>query len=172
MPVRTPWHGLGNRPGGSRPLRLVQPPAKKPELDWGRGTGPARHSRYPGQGGQPGCAALERTARFSAYGRALATILFRTRKRLSGFSRSLTQRKRRLHTAGSLRGMEKSGLGSRQAQTRDPLVIAAGDEIEKYILLSHSHDGSLAVRVGFTPIRVVCANTLNAWQRMVPTPAN
>jgi phage/plasmid-like protein (TIGR03299 family) len=43
---------------------------------------------------------------------------------------------------------------------RDPLVVAAGDEVEKFILLSHGHDGSLAVRVGFTPIRVVCANTL------------
>jgi phage/plasmid-like protein (TIGR03299 family) len=32
--------------------------------------------------------------------------------------------------------------------------------VEKYLLLSHSHDGSLAVRVGFSPIRIVCANTL------------
>ena len=43
---------------------------------------------------------------------------------------------------------------------RDPLVVAPGDEVEKFVLLSHGHDGSLAVRVGFTPIRVVCANTL------------
>jgi phage/plasmid-like protein (TIGR03299 family) len=43
---------------------------------------------------------------------------------------------------------------------RAPLVIAQGDEVQKFILLSHGHDGSLAVRVGFTPIRVVCANTL------------
>jgi phage/plasmid-like protein (TIGR03299 family) len=39
--------------------------------------------------------------------------------------------------------------------------VAPGDEVEKFILLSHGHDGSLAVRVGFTPIRVVCRNTLS-----------
>ena len=32
--------------------------------------------------------------------------------------------------------------------------------MEHYVLLSNSHDGSLAVSVGFTPIRVVCNNTL------------
>src|SRR5207248_9676074 len=63
-----------------------------------------------------------------------------------------------LHTAGSL--CEGCRVWVLANLNRDPLVIAPGDEVEKFILLSHGHDGSLAVRVGFTPIRVVCANTL------------
>jgi phage/plasmid-like protein (TIGR03299 family) len=63
-----------------------------------------------------------------------------------------------LHTAGSLRNGSRIWVLAKL--NRDPLVIAQGDEVDKYLLLSHSHDGSLAVRVGFTPVRVVCANTL------------
>ena len=63
-----------------------------------------------------------------------------------------------LHTAGSLR--QGSRIWVLAKLNREPLVIAQGDEVEKYLLLSHSHDGSLAVRIGFTPVRVVCANTL------------
>ena len=38
--------------------------------------------------------------------------------------------------------------------------VRDGDAVKGYLLLSHSHDGSLAIRVGFTPVRVVCSNTL------------
>lgn len=43
---------------------------------------------------------------------------------------------------------------------RSPMQIVKGDEVEAYVLLSNSHDGTMAIRVGFTPIRVVCSNTL------------
>jgi len=38
----------------------------------------------------------------------------------------------------------------------------AGDKIEKYIMLTNSHDGSSSVIAGMTNIRVVCNNTLQA----------
>lgn len=76
------------------------------------------------------------------------------------FQPYLQAREAALHTAGSLRGGSRIWVLAKL--NRAPLVIAPGDEVEKYLLLSHSHDGSLAVRVGFTPVRVVCANTLAA----------
>lgn len=65
-----------------------------------------------------------------------------------------------LHTAGSLDGGKKVWVLAQL--NRDPSVIVPGDEVRKFILLSNSHDGTTAVRPGFTPIRVVCANTLAA----------
>ncbi len=63
-----------------------------------------------------------------------------------------------LHTAGSLFEGEKvwvlAGINSPNME------VVKGDEVSKFILLSNSHDGKNAVRVGFTPVRVVCANTL------------
>lgn len=42
----------------------------------------------------------------------------------------------------------------------DSMVIAKDDEVLPYLLLSNSHDGTRAVRVGFVPIRIWCANML------------
>ena len=44
----------------------------------------------------------------------------------------------------------------------DPQEVVKGDPVCKFLMLANGHDGSLAATVGFTPIRVVCANTL-AW---------
>jgi phage/plasmid-like protein (TIGR03299 family) len=62
-----------------------------------------------------------------------------------------------IHTAGSLRNGER--IWALCQLNQDNNEIVKGDEIAKFVLLSNGHDGKLAVHFGFTPIRVVCANT-------------
>jgi phage/plasmid-like protein (TIGR03299 family) len=64
-----------------------------------------------------------------------------------------------LETAGSLYCGQKVWVLAKL--NRDPMDIGNGDMVEKFLLLSNSHDGSSSVRVGFSPTRVVCANTLS-----------
>lgn len=62
----------------------------------------------------------------------------------------------RYETAGSLGGGRKIWLLAKMPETK-----VAGDEVEPYICFTNTHDGTGAIRVCMTPIRVVCNNTLN-----------
>lgn len=73
----------------------------------------------------------------------------------------------KLHTAGSL--FEGRVVWILAEICRNPITIKTvngKEEIKKFFLLSNSHDGTQAVRVKFTPIRVVCANTLGMAHNM------
>lgn len=65
-----------------------------------------------------------------------------------------------LETAGSLKNGRRVWILGRI--NIDGAEIGKGDEVRPYVLLSNSHDGTMAVRFGFTPVRVVCNNTLSA----------
>jgi len=65
-----------------------------------------------------------------------------------------------IHTAGALHYGQKVWVLAQL--NRDNSEIVPGDDVCKFILLSNSHDGTTAIRVGYTPIRVVCVNTLAA----------
>ena len=59
-------------------------------------------------------------------------------------------------TAGSLASGKRVWMLARMEGT-----ILAEERIDPYLVFTNSHDGTGAVRVAITPIRVVCQNTLN-----------
>lgn len=66
------------------------------------------------------------------------------------------------HTAGSLEGGSKVFM---LAKIPEPIQVGKGvgptDDVERYILVANSHDGTRPLQAIFTPVRVVCSNTLN-----------
>ena len=63
----------------------------------------------------------------------------------------------KMHTAGSLNnGRMVWGL----AKLKEGFTVTNGDDVEGYLLFSNPHKYATSIEVRFTPIRVVCNNTL------------
>ena len=67
----------------------------------------------------------------------------------------------RWETAGSIKGGRQvfGSLALERETVLDPNGVS--DKVKTYLLINTSHDGSIAIQASITPVRVVCANTLN-----------
>ena len=63
------------------------------------------------------------------------------------------------HTAGSLRGGRVVFILAKMDET---VEIVKNDPVEKFLLLTTSHDGSISLGMHTTPIRFTCGNTMTA----------
>ena len=145
-----PWHGLGTKvdeaPTSADALRLAG-------LDW---RVEQKNIQLCGGSKVQGYKANVR----STDGKVLGVVSDRYRIVQNAdafeFTDSIIGGDVRYETAGSLNGGKKIWLLAKLPETE-----IVGDKTEPYLCFSNTHDGSGAVRVCMTPIRVVCNNTLN-----------
>lgn len=152
----TPWHGLGNRlEGNETPQEVIV----KAGLDWQVETVPVY--RKVGESYvecKMGRAAIRMSddSELGAVGPRWTP--YQNDSMFKCFEPMVQNGLMTWHTAGSLRDGQRVWCLCQLAL--DNCEITKGDEIRKFAMISNGHDGKLAVRIGFTPIRVVCANTL------------
>lgn len=148
-----PWHGLGRR--------FMEPPSLEEALvaaglDWTVSTEPL----FSGSQEKVDALLTRRSSDQSILGVVGPNYTpLQNNEAFEFFRPFLDEKAAAIECAGSLRQGKRVWILAKI--NRDPLVIKGNDVVDKYVLLSNSHDGTLAVRVGFTPIRVVCNNTLS-----------
>lgn len=156
-----PWHGLG---------RKLQTPANLEEalqhggLDWDVDTVPIVPAGEPDSKITHRVAVVRKDRAPGEAGRVVGVVHrgfhpLQNREGAELFDALLPGQDRRLyHTGGYLRDGEVIWLMAR-LPTR--IRVTATDEVEPYLLFSNSHDGSQAIDIRLTTIRVVCQNTLS-----------
>lgn len=147
----TPWHGLGvkvaSAPKSQETLRLA-------ELDWKVIQEPI----YTGNEEKiEGFKANVRDLDRKVLGVVTDRYKIIQNEEAFAFTDELLGEGVRYETAGSLMGGRKVWLLAHLPHE----YIITGDRISPYLVFSNTHDGSGAVKVALTPIRVVCSNTLN-----------
>ena len=146
-----PWHGLGTRvaeaPSSKDALRLAG-------LDWKVVQEPILTVRNEVV---PGFKANIRDRDHSVLGVVTDRYKIIQNDEAFAFTDALLGEGVRYETAGSLQNGRRVWILAHMPRE----YIIMGEHISPYLLFSNTHDGSGAIKVCLTPIRVVCNNTLN-----------
>jgi phage/plasmid-like protein (TIGR03299 family) len=154
-----PWHGLGTK--------LAKPPTaeeaiRAAHLDWGV----LKQQLYVGDEHRPlpGQYAIVREDRWARNEDAILGTVgqeyspMQNSEAFRFFDPIIKTGDAFYESAGALKNGERVWV---MAKLKDDIEIARDDNVARFLLLSNAHDGTGSVQVKFTPVRVVCRNTLN-----------
>ncbi len=156
-----PWHGLGNRLPAQQPIDVWQ---KSAGMDWTIQETPVRFLVDSiGSLGSIHSFDEQKVLYRSDTKQALSVVSQRYQivqpKEVLEFYRDLTDVSGyQLETAGVLKGGKKFWA---LAKTGQSTALKGNDQVNGYLLLATSCDGTLATTATPTTVRVVCNNTLN-----------
>ena len=154
---KTPWHGLGTRL--DNPATAIEA-IRAAHLDWTVAGTPVVMSRDSSYYEIDGYQAIHRTDTGKVF--AVMTDRYEIVQNENAWTfmdSALGPGKAHYHTAGALRDGRVVWI---LAKLDGIAEIVKDDPVEKYLLLVTSHDGSLALQIHTTPVRVVCGNTMTA----------
>ncbi|CAB4162697.1 LGT_TIGR03299, phage/plasmid-like protein TIGR03299 [uncultured Caudovirales phage] len=150
-----PWHGLGVKvPNDLTPDQILE----KAGLDWTVEKIPA-YAEIAGKKVSVGKSALVR----NRDNKVLDVVSddwnpVQNQEAFEFFNEFVATGDMEMHTAGSLKGGQIVwGL----AKVKESFELFKGDRIDSYLLFSNFHKYGFSTDVRFTPIRVVCNNTLS-----------
>ena len=162
---RVPWHGLGTQ--------LQTAPAtaeaaiKAAHLDWEVGLKPVLTGEKGMFYGIPEKQAIVRLDKWGqedcpVFGLVGADYKpLQNRDTFTFFDPIVASGTVAYETAGALGRGERVWVLAKVKGKDSEFAVKGSDIVQKYLLLSNGHDGKTAVQIRFTPVRVVCQNTLS-----------
>ena len=156
----TPWHGLGSQLSQNQPLEIWQ---REAGMDWHIEESPVRFVAGPSSHLGSIYSYPEQKVLYRSDTKAPLSVVSNRYKvvqpnEVLEFYRDLTEYAGyELETAGVLKGGKKFWALARTGQSS---VLKGRDEVNGYLLLATSCDGTLATMATPTTVRVVCNNTL------------
>lgn len=149
-----PWHGLGKR---VLPDLTPDQMLKEAGLDWSVDRIPA-YCNIDGSNVAIGRQALVRSS-----DKKVLTVIsddwepVQNSEAFDFFHEYIMEGDMEMHTAGSLKG---GNVVWALAKVKESFELFGGDQVDSYLLFSNPHEYGKCIDIRFTPIRVVCNNTL------------